>query len=406
MSQPIRAPDLVELESLVVCAAEGSLAGAASALGISRPAVAKRIRNLEALAGRPLLHRGARGVRLTNEGATIVAAARPLLAERDRLLDVLRQLRGGERSAIDGVRTLLGGAAASVHAAQRLEARLVETERVLELVLSGSASGVIIADPETGFVHEANDAACRFLGQPHEHVVGRSVTELGLWVDADDPGRQIDPAARERTADVLITVRRADETVRVGKVTARVVELAGTRQLLWTVDDVTTAHELDREYRVSVAAYRAVTETAALLLTGRPVYECLGAALPALRRSGRFRSALLWDSRHGGPLAVDGEPPPPELESLLAAVNWPRISGVARLRDPELGSGAITGLAAAISMLSSFIVLLPDEPLSSATAALYAGVLADLVRLVAAAAGRRDELDLGGIEDRRLRRAR
>ena len=394
MSQPIRAPDLVELESLVVCAAEGSLAAAASHLGISRPAVAKRIRNLEALAGRPLLHRGARGVRLTNEGATIVAAARPLLTERDRVLDVLRDLRGGERSAFDGMRALLGGTAASAQAAQRLEARLVETERVLELVLGDSASGVIITDPDTGFVHEANEAACRFLGQPHESVVGHSGTELGLWVDPQDRARQDEPVRRDGIADTLITVRRADGTIRFGKVTARLVELAGTRQLLSTIDDVTTEHELDREYRASVAAYRAVTETAALLLTGLPIDECLGAALPALRRSGRFRSAVLWDSSQGRPLAVDGEPPPPELESLLAAVNWPRISGIARLRDPLGEPGTIAGLAAAVSMFSSFVVLLPDEPLRNAAAALHAGVLADLVRLVAAA-GRSDLAVLG-----------
>jgi LysR family glycine cleavage system transcriptional activator len=57
MSAPVRSPDLAELDTLVVCAVEGSLAATAARLGISRPAVAKRIKNLEALVGRPLLHR-------------------------------------------------------------------------------------------------------------------------------------------------------------------------------------------------------------------------------------------------------------------------------------------------------------------------------------------------------------
>lgn len=63
----------------MACAAEGTLVAAAARIGISRPAVAKRVANLEALAGRPLLHRGGRGVRLTDAGATLLAAARQML---------------------------------------------------------------------------------------------------------------------------------------------------------------------------------------------------------------------------------------------------------------------------------------------------------------------------------------
>src|SRR2546423_11454 len=82
-----RARELSELEPRVVCAAEGSLAAAAAELGISRPAVAKRMNRLEAIVGAPLLDRDARGVRLTEAGAALVAHARRLLAERDALLD-------------------------------------------------------------------------------------------------------------------------------------------------------------------------------------------------------------------------------------------------------------------------------------------------------------------------------
>ena len=103
-----------ELETLAVCAAEGSLAGAAAQLGISRPAVAKRISALEAIAGMPLLERNSRGVRLTDHGVALVAHARRLLAERDALMDAIGALRGdGDRSRISGVRQMLGRSTAT-----------------------------------------------------------------------------------------------------------------------------------------------------------------------------------------------------------------------------------------------------------------------------------------------------
>ena len=159
MPPPIRAPELAELETLVVCAAEGSLAGAAARLGISRPAVAKRIRNLEALAGRRLLDRGARGVRLTGDGATLLAGARRLLDERDALMGTLTELRAGDgETGLDGVRDLLGRSAPAERAAQRPEARLAETERLLAIVLGTTATGVVISDPDTALVREVNEA--------------------------------------------------------------------------------------------------------------------------------------------------------------------------------------------------------------------------------------------------------
>src|SRR4051812_44016463 len=108
MQRPVRAPELSELETLVVCAAEGSLAAAAAELGISRPAVAKRMNQLEAIVGAPLLDRDARGVRLTEAGVALVAHARRLLAERDALLDEITTMRDGGRGTSSGLSGMRG----------------------------------------------------------------------------------------------------------------------------------------------------------------------------------------------------------------------------------------------------------------------------------------------------------
>jgi DNA-binding transcriptional LysR family regulator len=92
---PLRPPDLAEARALLAAVEEGSLARAGVRLGVSQPAMSKRIRNLEALTGTPLLERGARGVRPTAAGRRLAGDAARLVAEADRFAQAAAALRAG-----------------------------------------------------------------------------------------------------------------------------------------------------------------------------------------------------------------------------------------------------------------------------------------------------------------------
>jgi len=237
MARPIRAPELSELETLTVCAAEGSLAAAAAQLGISRPAVAKRVAALEAIAGAALLRRDTRGVQLTEHGVTLVAHARRLLAERDALMEAIAALRDdGGASRISGVRSLLGRSTAATRAAQRPESLLAETERLFELVFHASATAVVISDPESGVVYEANDAFCRFVGRPRDEELGRPAAEAGTWYSLDDRRRLLEQVRLHGVVrDVEVRAQRPDGTARSGHATSQLVQLGGRPRLLTTI---------------------------------------------------------------------------------------------------------------------------------------------------------------------------
>jgi PAS domain S-box-containing protein len=240
VSPPIRAPELTELETLTACAAEGSLAAAAADLGISRPAVAKRIAALEAIVGERLLHRDTRGVRLTEHGVLLVAHARRLLAERDALMEEIAAFQGGEfRSRISGMRGLLGRSTAFSRAALKPEAVLNETEHLFEIVFHASATAVVISDPDTGVIHEANDAFCRFLGRDREAVLGRSPQELGASYSDHDRNRLVELVRRRGVVrDFKVRATHPDGSVIAGRVTSQLVQLGGRPQLLSMVADV------------------------------------------------------------------------------------------------------------------------------------------------------------------------
>lgn len=88
--------DLVQLRTFLLVVERGSLSAAASELGVSQPAVSKRIQSLEQELGERLLLRGPREVRLTAAGRLLEEAARAIVAEEERLHQRLRALKPQE----------------------------------------------------------------------------------------------------------------------------------------------------------------------------------------------------------------------------------------------------------------------------------------------------------------------
>jgi DNA-binding transcriptional LysR family regulator len=96
MGRTIRSPDIAELRAFCLASDLGSLGRAAVALHTSQPAVSKRLRALEAIAGAELLERSPSGVRLTEAGRRLYPDARKLLDQAAAIADLLGELGGGE----------------------------------------------------------------------------------------------------------------------------------------------------------------------------------------------------------------------------------------------------------------------------------------------------------------------
>jgi DNA-binding transcriptional LysR family regulator len=97
MSRPVRTADIIELRAFCAAADLGSLGRAARLLNVSQPALSKRLRMLEALAGARLLERSPRGVTLTPAGTRLYVEARKLLAQADEVESLMAGLSGEEQ---------------------------------------------------------------------------------------------------------------------------------------------------------------------------------------------------------------------------------------------------------------------------------------------------------------------
>jgi len=96
VQRPVQPADL---EFFATLATAGSLSAAARELGVSTPAVSKRLAAMEARLGSALVSRTTRRMGLTPEGELVLAHARRILGE----LDELQQQLGASRSEPQGL---------------------------------------------------------------------------------------------------------------------------------------------------------------------------------------------------------------------------------------------------------------------------------------------------------------
>lgn len=84
-----RLPDLPTLELFIAVADEGSIGAGARRVGIAQPNASRLIHHLETAAGATLLQRGPRGSTLTEHGASVLTAAKSLLAQAESFTTTL-----------------------------------------------------------------------------------------------------------------------------------------------------------------------------------------------------------------------------------------------------------------------------------------------------------------------------
>jgi DNA-binding transcriptional LysR family regulator len=87
---PVRDLEVAELRAFCAAATLGSIAEAARAMNVSQPAMSKRLRSLEHVAGAELFERSSRGVTLTQAGVQLYSAARRLLRSADSVQALIK----------------------------------------------------------------------------------------------------------------------------------------------------------------------------------------------------------------------------------------------------------------------------------------------------------------------------
>lgn len=173
---PVRELEVAELRAFVAAATLGSIAEAARAMNISQPAMSKKLKTLEAVAGADLFERSPRGVRLTPAGVQLYSAARKLL------------------HSADTVQALIASPAPS------MPVRIASSPTVAELRLPQVLTQIATVEHSlTAELISANSVLVR-------ELVGEGRCDLGIV--SIDPYRQLDDGLEERVVwrDELVVI--------------------------------------------------------------------------------------------------------------------------------------------------------------------------------------------------------
>jgi DNA-binding transcriptional LysR family regulator len=183
---------------------EGSLAAAAQQMGLTAPAVSRRLALLEKRLGVRLLHRTTRRMRPTPEGETYLLEGARVLAELDALERTVSGARSTPRGLLRIAATLGFGRLLLAPALSAFARRYPEVELQLHLT-----------DHPVNLVEQGFDAVVRFGELPDSRLTARKLMDNERVLCAAPA--YLDAAGEPRMpADLLrhrcIVLREADET--------------------------------------------------------------------------------------------------------------------------------------------------------------------------------------------------
>jgi DNA-binding transcriptional LysR family regulator len=295
MATRLRRLELSELRAFCVAIELGSLGRAAQRLRVTQPALSKRMRELERVAGTQLLTRSSRGVQPTAAGERLYAEARPLLTQAEHVEEVLEGLRD-EHAPIrlaaghTIAEYLLPGPLSEYRArlGQRLASELVVANSTVvhDLVREGRADFGLAADEP----HGVPDALLRRQELCEDEVVV-AVSPSHRWADCE-----LIPEAEFLATEMVMR----DPSANTRRVVDAVLHERGLR----------LAAPLTEVGSTSAAIAAAIAGHAPALLSALAIPPG-DERLVALRVSGlhfRRRFALLWRAR---------EPLAPQVRTLI-----------------------------------------------------------------------------------------
>lgn len=197
-----RVPEIGALDLLLSVARLGSLGKAAREHGISQPAVASRVRNMERLIGLPLVVRSTTGCRLTDQGAMIAEWALRVVQAAGALDAGIAALRDNKASRIQLACSMTIAEYLLPNWLAELRRRLPAATIGLQVINSAKVAQLVLdAVVDLGFVEGAE------LGDGLEsHVVGHD--ELLLVVHPHHPwARRAEPVCADELAATRLISR-------------------------------------------------------------------------------------------------------------------------------------------------------------------------------------------------------
>lgn len=148
---------------------------------------------------------------------------------------------------------------------KKAEEALRESEYRYSTIFNNNHAVMLVIDPRSGDIVDANPAACNFYGYPLEAIKSLKITDINL-LTPDDVFHEMDAAAAEGRNYFVFRHKRSDGSVVDVEVYSGPVTIKG-RHLLYSIVHDITARKLAEEalHRAQESAFRLAEESRLLL---------------------------------------------------------------------------------------------------------------------------------------------
>jgi len=148
---------------------------------------------------------------------------------------------------------------------KRAEAFREESEAQYRAMFEGSPDAILLADPETGIILDANPAASRLLGRPSAEIVGLHQSEIhppqkGKYSRETFTKHVEDAREQKGLHPSDMTILRPDGTEVPVEVLAQMVTIKGKKVLQGVFRDITIRKKVEQKLDESIDRFRRLSE--------------------------------------------------------------------------------------------------------------------------------------------------
>ncbi len=182
------------------------------------------------------------------------------------------------------------------HRAEEAAAALRESEGRYRSLFENDHTVMLLIDPDTAAITDANPAACVYYGWSREELMKRSISEINT-LTGDEIHREIQLALTEKRNHFFFKHRRAGGTISDVEVYTSPIRLKGKVLLYSIVHDITDRKRMEEALRESEKKYRelSIIDDLTQLYNSRQFYHDLQMELDRVNRYRQPLTLLLLD---------------------------------------------------------------------------------------------------------------
>jgi PAS domain S-box-containing protein len=161
-------------------------------------------------------------------------------------------------------KTIIQGVFRDVSEHKKAEEALRDSEEKFSKAFTASANAICITSLEDNKFIEVNESYSRFTGYTREEVIGRTATELNLWVyqeELEEFQRKVEEEGNLHNLE--IHSRKKSGEIRVGLASAEVINISGKPCRIVVITDITERKQVEEALKESEEKFSKVFSASA-----------------------------------------------------------------------------------------------------------------------------------------------